>query len=240
MALAGIGRSVEGVHAVAAALDAGRVEHLSVEFSRLGAVAAIVTAARSSGVPVEVVEDVRPRAETSAPQGLVARCRPRATVPVEELAGGDRPAIIVLDHLQDPQNLGAIARSALAAGMTGLVASTDRAAPFSATAFKASVGAFESLPVALVRSIPDALRALADRGVWSVGLAADTDVSLFGLPLLTEPVALVVGSEGIGLSRLVAERCDVVASIPMAPGSESLNASVAAALAAYEVGRVRS
>lgn len=148
-------------------------------------------------------------------------------------------ALIVLDHVEDPHNLGAIARSAGAAGITGLIASDTRAAPFSATAFKASAGALERLPVAVVGSVAAALERLAKRQVWTVGLAAEADQSLFGLSLLDQPCAIVVGAEGSGLSSLVSERCDVIASIPMASG-ESLNASVAAAIASYEVMRVRA
>lgn len=240
MARTGIGRSVEGVHAVTAALDAGRVRRLWVERGRMESLAEVVTKARAMGASVEVVDDVRPRADTTAPQGVVADCRPLDTVSLERLAERERPALMVLDHVQDPQNLGAVARSAWAAGLTGLVMSADRAAPLSAAAFKAAVGAFEHLPVSIVRSIPDALRTLSGVGVWSVGLDAGSSTSLFGLALFTEPVAVVVGAEGRGLSRLVAERCDVIASIPMHAGAESLNASVAAALAAFEVRRVRA
>ena len=239
MAQPGIGRSVEGVHAVTAAVDAGRVRRLRVERRRIDTLAELVDRARDAGAVIDEVDDVRPHAETTAPQGVVAECRPVATVPLGALAKSDRPALMVLDHIQDPQNLGAVARSAWAAGITGLVVSADRSAPLSAAAFKAAAGAFEHVPVAIVRSIPDALRSLSTAGVWSVGLDAGSSTSLFGLDLFTEPVAVVVGAEGRGLSRLVAERCDVIASIPMHPGVESLNASVAAALAAFEVARIR-
>ncbi len=104
---------------------------------------------------------------------------------------------------------------------------------------KAAAGALERLPVAAVSSIPDALQTLRKQGLWTVGLDAGGDRSLFGLDLLTEPVAVVVGAEGSGLSRLVRDRVDLVASIPM-QGTESLNASVAAALAMFEVNRARA
>jgi 23S rRNA (guanosine2251-2'-O)-methyltransferase len=239
MASAGIGRSVEGVHAVEAAVAAGRVEHLWVEGRRTGALAGVIAAATARGASVEEVDDVRPRADSSAPQGVVARCRPLPDVGIDDLASVDRPAILVLDHLEDPHNVGAAARSALAAGMTGMVVSSDRAAPLTGTAFKAAVGALERLPVSVVHSVADAVARLAKLGVWTVGLDAAGGESLFGLGLLTEPVAIVVGAEGVGLGRLVAERCDVVASIPMSGPTESLNASVAAALGCFEVARVR-
>jgi 23S rRNA (guanosine2251-2'-O)-methyltransferase len=194
--------------------------------------------ARHIGVPVDLVDDVRPLADTSAPQGLVADCVPIPLVPVADLAGPGA-ALIAVDHVEDAHNLGAIARSALAAGMTGMVVPDRRTAPLAGAAFKAAAGAFEHLPVARVSSVPDALRRLAGLAVWSVGLDAGGDRSLFGLELLTEPVVIVVGAE-TGLHRLVRDRVDVLASIPMAAHAESLNASVAAALACFEVQRART
>ena len=114
-----------------------------------------------------------------------------------------------------------------------------KAAPLEATAFKAAAGAFEHLAVAEVSSIANTVEALKKLNVWTVGLDADGKQSIFGLALLSEPVAIIVGAEGGGLSRLVHDRVDVVASIPIHGPVESLNASVAAALAVYEVARVR-
>ncbi len=239
MASPGIGNRVEGIHAVQAALAAGRVNTLLVETSRKKRLTEILAAA-GKDVDIKFVADVRGEAETTAPQGVVALCRPIRSVSVDELCEGDRPAVIVLDHLEDPHNVGAIARSALAAGMTGLVVSSVRAAPLGSTAFKASVGALEKLPVAVVSSVPNALARFRQLGVWTVGLAANGTESLFGLGLASEPIAVVVGAEGAGLAQLVADRCDVLASIPMSDESESLNASVAAALAAFEIRRARA
>lgn len=237
MAPAGYGDRVEGFHAVAAALAAGRVENLYVERSRRGRLGALL---EGLGQPsVEFVDDVRPMADTDAPQGLVARCRPIPPATLESLAGDDA-AILVLDHVEDPHNVGAAARSALAAGMTGMVVSSRRAAPLSATTFKAAAGALERLPVAVVGSIPEAMSRLKDHGVWIVGLEAGAEDRLFGLDLLTEAVALVVGAEGAGLAELTRKRCDLLVSIPIAADTESLNASVSAALAAFEIMRVRS
>lgn len=238
MAPAGYGNRVEGLHAVAAAAAAGRVRKLWVEERRLGR-AEVETIADAVGQNrVTTVVDVRRMAETEAPQGVVADCTPIMPIPIDDLPGAEA-ALVVLDHIEDPHNVGAIARSALASGMTGMVVSAKRAAPLSAAAFKAAAGALETLPIAVVGSIPEALNRLKGSGVWIVGLAADSVTSLFGLEILTEPVALVVGAEGAGLSVLAAKRCDVLASIPMAGGSESLNASVSAALACFEVWRVR-
>ena len=244
MAQPGIGRSVEGHHAVAAAVGAGRVVRLLVELRRADGYEELIAAARDAGARVEIVEDVRPMADTTSPQGLVARCRPVPLVSLEEAAasgdqGSDPAAVLVLDHIEDPRNVGAIARSAAAAGIGALVIASRRSAPLEGTAFKAAAGALEHLPVCVVSSIPAALDGLRDRGLWTVGLDGDATEPLFGLGLLTEPVALVVGAEGKGLGRLAAERCDLLAAIPITPEVESLNASVAAALAVFEVRRAR-
>ncbi len=240
MARPGIGHSVEGVHAVAAAVAAGRVEHLSVERSRRGALDELVSSAEAAGAEVEVVSDLGKRAATEAPQGVVARCRPRPTVSLEVgVAAASPAALLVFDHLEDPRNVGAIARTALAAGIGALVVPEHRSAPLEATAFKAAAGALEHIAVVLVSSVANAVDALKRLEVWTVGLDSGGSRSLFGLDLLGGPVAIVVGAEGAGLSRLVGERVDLIASIPIRPPVESLNASVAAALAAYEVARVR-
>ena len=239
MAPAGFGSRVEGIHAVAAAVEAGRVNRLYVERRRRerADIAALVD--RVGSDKVRLIDDVRTLATTDSPQGVVADCRPISSVTLESLSAQDT-ALLVLDHLEDPQNVGAVARSASAAGIMGLVVSSKRAAPLSAAAFKASAGALETLPVVIVGSIPEALNRLKEFGIWIVGLDASGEQSLFGLDLLTEPVAVVIGAEGTGLSQLAAKRCDVVVSIPMVKEAESLNASVSGALAAFEIMRVRN
>lgn len=237
MAPAGYGGSVEGVHAVAAALAAGRVDRLFVERGRQDRLGALLAGVEPS--MISLVDDVRSMADTSAPQGVVARCRPITPIDLDAMAT-EGAAVLVLDHVEDPHNVGAAARSALAAGLTGMVVSARRAAPLSAATFKAAAGALEHLSVAIVHSIPEALRRLEDRGLWVVGLDSEGPQSLFGLDLLTEPVAMVVGAEGGGLAELTRKRCDVLVRIPMATDTESLNASVSAALAAFEIMRVRT
>lgn len=240
MAPPGIGRSVEGHHAVAAAVAAGRVVRLLVELRRADGYADLIDAARATGAEVKVVDDVRPMADTTSPQGLVARCRPIPQVSLAEAAAKTDPAaVLVLDHVEDPRNVGAIARSAVAAGVRSMVFSGRRSAPLEGTAFKAAAGALEHMAITEVSSIPAALEDLRKAGLWIVGLDGEGDQSLFGLGILTEPVAVVVGAEGGGLSRLVADRCDVLARIPIDADIESLNASVAAGLAVFEVARAR-
>ena len=235
---AGIGDRVEGLHAVSAALKAGRVIRLTVGHPPGDAVRELLGAV--VGVPVREVDDLRKVSVTSAPQGITADCRPLETRALKDLAAGNgTPALVVLDHVEDPQNVGAVARSALAAGSSGLVVAARRAAPLGATAFKAAAGALEALPVTVVNSIADAVQRLEELGVWTVGLDGMAQESLFGCPLFDQPVAIIVGGEGRGLARLVADRVSKLVAIPMAGGVESLNVSVAAALAMFEVARVR-
>ena len=242
MAPAGIGDSVEGLHAVAAAVTAGRVIALRVEGHRLERddYASLVEAARAASVSVDVVDDVRPHATTSAPQGVIAVCRPIAATTLQDAVAATEPAaLLVFDHLEDPRNVGAAVRSAVAAGFRAIVVPRKRTALLGAAAFKAAAGTFEQVVIAEVGSIPEALKRLDQLGVWRVGLDASGDRSLFGLDLFIGPVALVVGAEGSGLSRLTAERCDALVAIPHAGPAESLNASVATSLAVFEVARMR-
>lgn len=235
------GTQVEGIHAVAAALAVGRVESLLFDRRAEGSLAALIEEADRRGVAYDMVDDLSDRAATTAPQGVIAYCRPLPGRSLDDAIAAVTPAaILVLDHVVDPRNIGAIARSAVAAGVGGIVLTERRAAPLSAAAFKAAAGALEHLVVVEVSSVAAAVDDLKRRGIWTVGLDADGDQHLFGLGLLTEPVALVLGAEGEGLGRLVRERVDVVASIPILGPVESLNVSVAAALAAYEIARVRS
>lgn len=227
---------------MAAASEAGRVLVLFVEEARRGRheVGEVVRAVEVNGGEVRSVPDVRSLAETSAPQGVVAHCRPIPVSTLEEVVALTHPpAVMVLDRLVDPHNVGAVVRSCVAAGVVGFVLSDRRAAPLSGTAFKAAAGAMEHARVAMVGSIAEAVARLSRLGLWTVGLDARGEKSLLGLDLLSEPVALVVGGEGGGLSRLVTDRLDVRAHIPMRGPTESLNASVAAALAAFELSRAR-
>ncbi len=241
MAPAGIGAEVEGVHAVTAAVAAGRAIRLLIDRSRVDGLDDLLVAARTAGVAVEHVDDVRDFAATSAPQGVRAECHSISPVPLDVAVRRSSPAaLVVLDHLEDPRNVGAIARSAVAAGFTGIIMSGRRAAPLGAAAFKAGAGSFEHLDLVVVGSIAGTIDELRRLNVWTVGLAAAGDQPLFGMSLFTEPVAIVLGAEGAGMSRLVSERVDVIASIPIEEKVESLNASVAAALALFEVARVRA
>lgn len=150
------------------------------------------------------------------------------------------PALLVaLDGVTDPRNLGAVIRSVAAFGGHGVVVPERRAAAMTATAWRTSAGAAARLPVARATNLARTLKAYASAGLQIVGLAADGDVSLDELDISDDPVCVVAGSEGKGLSRLVREGCDVIASIPISRSTESLNASVAAAVVLAEIARRR-
>jgi 23S rRNA (guanosine2251-2'-O)-methyltransferase len=208
-------------------------------------VADIVEIAGAERVPVVYVARSRleREARSEAPQGVLAHA---AELPEAELAalvdrrGGRPPFLVAVDGVTDPGNLGAIVRSCDGAGVTGMLLPRHRAAHVTPTVAKAAAGAVEHVPIALVPGLPAALKQLRDRRIWVAGLDEHGDRDLHELgPLATEPLCLVLGAEGAGLSRLVRERCDVVVSIPMYGGLGSLNVAAAAALATYEVARAR-
>lgn len=155
-------------------------------------------------------------------------------------AGRDEdPLIVVLDGVTDPRNLGAVIRSASGFGVHGVVIAERRAAQVTAAAWKTSAGAAARVKVARVTNLTRTIKAFQDAGLMVIGLAADGDVTLPQLDLASGPLVVVVGSEGKGLSRLVAETCDQIVSIPMASELESLNAGVAAGIAFYEISQKR-
>jgi 23S rRNA (guanosine2251-2'-O)-methyltransferase len=150
------------------------------------------------------------------------------------------PLVVALDGVTDPRNLGAVVRSVAAFGGHGVLVPERRSAGMTASAWKTSAGAAARIPVARVPNLHRALGELRKAGCFVVGLDADGELDLPELEAATEPLVIVVGSEGKGLSRLVREACDVVVGIPMAAGTESLNAGVAAGVALYEVARRRA
>ena len=152
---------------------------------------------------------------------------------------GEPPLIVALDSVTDPRNLGAVVRSAAGFGAHGVVVPERRAAGMTAAAWKTSAGAAARIPVARTVNLVRQLRAYQEAGCMVVGLAADGDVSLPDLDLADGPLVVVVGAEGGGLSRLAAETCDQLVSIPMANQLESLNAGVAASVTLYEIARAR-
>jgi 23S rRNA (guanosine2251-2'-O)-methyltransferase len=150
------------------------------------------------------------------------------------------PLVVALDGVTDPRNLGAIVRSAVAFGAQGLIVPERRAAGMNAAAWRTSAGTAASTSIAQVTNLTRALKSCKDAGMFVLGLDADGDTSLYELEAATDPIVVVVGSEGKGLSRLVGATCDLTVSIPMAGRAESLNASVAAAVTLSEIARRRS
>ncbi|WP_293697057.1 23S rRNA (guanosine(2251)-2'-O)-methyltransferase RlmB [uncultured Agrococcus sp.] len=208
----------------------------------------ILFLANSRNVPV--MEVMRPELdrmtdEGSVHQGVALKVPPYEYAHPSDLLerarqAGEAPLIVALDGVTDPRNLGAIVRSAAAFGAHGVIVPQRRAAGMTASAWKTSAGAAARLPVAVASNLNNALKDLKSDGVFVAGLDAGGDVSLHGVELATEPLVIVVGSEGKGISRLAREICDVIVSIPIGAATESLNAGVAASVTLYEIARRRS
>ena len=239
---------VEGRNAVIEALRAGRA--IDKIFIAKGDVdktlGHIASKARDKGIVV--VECDRKKldfmSQTHAHQGVIALCAVREYCTVEDIFAvaeerGEKPFVIVCDEISDPHNLGAIIRSAECAGAHGVIIPKRRSAGLTAIVDKSSAGAAEHMAIARVPNIPAAIKELKDRGLWVYGTAADGQSDLWHTDF-TGSVALVIGSEGDGMGRLVRESCDFIVSLPMKGQVSSLNASASAAIVMYEVLRQRS
>ncbi len=156
------------------------------------------------------------------------------------LARGETPLLVALDGVTDPRNLGAIVRSAGAFGAQGVIVPQRRTVGMTASAWKTSAGAAARIPVAMAGNLTNTLKELKSRGVFVLGLDGAGSVALPGLALAGEPLVLVVGNEGKGLSRLVTDTCDEVVSIPIEAATESLNAGIAVSVALYEIAKLRA
>ncbi|MCU1462630.1 MAG: rRNA methyltransferase, partial [Acidimicrobiales bacterium] len=241
---------VEGRRAVWELLAAGRRPVRDVWLAEGTDPAAILSEiedlARAANVPIRRVARSRLAAEahSEAPQGVLAHAAPLPEADLDALfrraPGGPQPFLLAVDGVTDPQNLGALLRSAEAAGATGALLPRHRAVHVTPTVAKAAAGAVERVPMTIVGGLPTALAAAGKAGLWVVGLDAGGSTSLFDLTVGTEPVVVVLGAEGSGLSRLVRDRCDVVARIPSTGGLGSLNVAAAGVLALFEVARRRA
>lgn len=208
----------------------------------------VLSLATNRGIPV--LEVMRPELDRlagfdSVHQGLALKVPPYEYAhPMELLdkltAAGKVPLLVALDGITDPRNLGAIIRSVAAFGGHGVIVPQRRSVGLTASAWKTSAGAAARTPVAMAANLTQTLKAFKERGVFVLGLAGDGDVSLPNLALAKEPVLIVVGSEGKGLSRLVTENCDAVVSIPISATTESLNAGIAASVTLYEISKLRA
>jgi 23S rRNA (guanosine2251-2'-O)-methyltransferase len=217
---------------------------VSGERTQRGPVRDLVELAEELRVPVKFVSqgklDAASRSE--APQGVLARCAPLPEVDLDELAepvNGEPPFLVAIDGVTDPGNFGALLRAAECCGATGVVVPRHRSVHVTPTVAKAAAGAIEHLPIAVVAGLPTALERLAKLGVWTVGLDGAGPERVDQLTLADQPVVLVLGAEGKGLSPLVRRRCEVVVAIPLRGRLGSLNVAAAGAIACYEVARRR-
>lgn len=231
--------AVPGRRPVIEALRAGREVTEMVLAEERGVLGELARTAREQGVPVRSADrsELDRLAGGVTHQGVVALARPYRYADLSAIAGAD--LLVLCDGITDPQNLGAIARSAEVAGASGLVLAKRRSAHVTPAVEKAAAGALSWLAVAVVPNLVRALADLAGAGSWSVGLDGDADYGLWDSMLLSGPCVLVVGAEGEGLSRLVAERVDERVAIPVSGQISSLNASAAAAVALFEARRRR-
>jgi 23S rRNA (guanosine2251-2'-O)-methyltransferase len=234
--------TVYGINAVTEAVHAQRVEHVMVTQGRHShRVQEIIDACRKAGISVRFAPRaaLERAAGTTHHQDVVAVCPARRYDNLEALLHvRESPLLVVLDGVEDPRNLGAVVRTAVAAGADGLVLPERRAAGLSSTVAHAAAGALEHLKVARVTNLTRSLFELKEHRLWVYGYEAAAPKSYLELDY-SGGCALVLGGEGCGLHRLVREACDVVAQIPLYGPVQSLNVSVAAAVVLYEAARQR-
>jgi 23S rRNA (guanosine2251-2'-O)-methyltransferase len=218
--------------------------YLARGIERKGVVAQIISECDRQGIPMRELprERFNEMTETSAPQGVVARVSPYRYAELEDIldTAGKNPALVfALDGVEDPHNLGTLLRVADAVTADGVIVAKRRSAQVTATVAKASAGAVEHVRLARVANLERALARLKEEGLWVVGAEGKGGVPYWELDL-TGPLALVLGGEGKGLSRLVRKRCDFLAGLPMLGEVSSLNVATAAAVLAYEAVRQRA
>jgi 23S rRNA (guanosine2251-2'-O)-methyltransferase len=241
---------LEGRRPILEALRAGRpIQELLIgkDLPPVRALLDLRRLARDNGIPVREVpvREIDRLARSNAPQGVIALVPPfrfsSLDMILRKAKQGQEPALLVaLDGITDPMNLGALARSAEAAGANGLIALQRRAATVTAAVEKAAAGALAHLPVARVPNLTQAMRDLRKAGLWIVALDGEAPQTIYETELLSEPVCIVVGDEGEGVSRLVRDRADAVVRIPLQGKVGSLNASVAGGIALFEAVRRRT
>lgn len=238
--------TIEGRNAVLEAFRAGKtIDKLFVQDGcHDGAVNSITREARKQNTIITYVakERLEQMSSTGKHQGVIAQAAAYEYADMEEIFAkaeeqGEPPFVFLLDEIEDPHNLGAIIRTANLAGAHGVIIPKRRAAGLTATVVKASAGALNYTPVVKVTNLAQTMEELKQRGLWFV--CGDMEGEVMYRQNLTGPIGLVIGNEGEGVSRLVKEKCDYVAAIPMKGNIDSLNASVAAGVLAYEIVRQR-
>jgi 23S rRNA (guanosine2251-2'-O)-methyltransferase len=234
---------IYGINPVLEALRAGRVKELRVGDRADDRLKQLLALAGERGVRVKRVpaDALERESRRGVHQGVVAEVEQAASYSIEEIVRGasEPPLLVVLDGVEDPHNLGAIVRTADAAGVDGVIVPSRRSASRDGVAAKASAGALAHVKIAEVVNIARAVEELKEAGVWTIGLAGEGTES-YDVIDYTLPTAVVLGAEGAGLRRLVRERCDRLASIPMRGHVASLNVSVAAGIVLFEAVRQRS
>ena len=238
---------IEGRNAVTAALKSGRqIDKIYIRRGdNKGSLVPIIAKAKEKGIQVVEIDKQKldSMSETGVHQGVIARIPPYEYKSVEDILNiakekGEPPFLVILDHLEDPHNLGSIIRTANCAGVHGVIISKHDGVTLTAAAVKASAGAASFTPVARVSNIAQTIDRLKEEGVWVTGADAAGDRSIYQADL-KGAVALVIGGEDKGISRLTASKCDFLVGIPMKGDVNSLNASVAAALMIYEAMKQR-
>lgn len=236
---------IAGRNAVSEALKSGRaIDTVWVSKGEHGGnLPALLAQCRKRDIPIKEVDSRKMDTLSQNHQGILAFAACKEYASLEDLFQNaadknESPFLVICDELEDPHNLGAVIRTAEAAGAHGVIIPKRRAVGLTATVYKASAGAVEYLPVARVTNLTDTIKELKKRGVWVYGL--DMDGAQWCAGDLTGPIAIVVGSEGRGIGRLVREQCDGILSLPMNGNVNSLNASVACGIALYEIARQRA
>lgn len=236
---------IAGRNAVSEALKSGRaIDTVWVaKGERTGTLPMLIALCREKNIPVKEVDSRKMDPLARNHQGIIAFAACKAYATLDDLFAraaerDEAPFFIICDELEDPHNLGAILRTAEAAGAHGVIIPKRRAVGLTATVYKASAGAVEYVPVARVTNLTETIKELQARGVWVYGL--DMNGETWCAADLTGAVAVVIGSEGRGISRLVREQCDRILSLPMNGKINSLNASVACGIVIYEVARQKA
>ncbi|HVN69886.1 MAG TPA: 23S rRNA (guanosine(2251)-2'-O)-methyltransferase RlmB [Candidatus Binatia bacterium] len=231
---------VYGIHAVDEALASGeklRAIHVAADRAKDARLRALLARAKEGNVPVRFERRAFfDRVPFKAHQGVVAVAPPFDYASLHDIIGrgGGRRLIVLLDHLTDPHNVGAIVRTAEAAGANGVVLPSRRSAGINATVRKAAAGAAAHIPIVKVANLAEAIRALKKAGIWVVGADASPEAVALGDADLDRDLGVVIGAEGSGLSPLIKRECDYLVRLPMRGKVASLNASVAAAILIYE------
>ncbi len=238
---------IEGRNPVIEALSCGEnIEKIYIQKGNVqGSVQKIINLARKKKIQVTEVDKnkLNSMAETDSHQGVIAFVSPIEYVSVDDIINraeekGEQPFIVILDEIEDPHNLGSVIRSANAFGAHGVIIPKHRSASVTATAVKTSAGACFYTPVAKVTNLVNTMKDLKKRGIWITGADMGGEKDIYSADF-TGPIAIVIGNEGSGMTRLVREECDFIVNIPMVGEIESLNASVSASIFMYKVSEVR-